>query len=191
MSSDPRIPPLAKEDFDDEVRRALGPRADAEQIDNVFATFAQHPDLFRRYSPWGGHILGKSTIGARERELVILRIGSLNRAEYEFAQHCEIGVIEGVTREEVARVHAGPSDPAWSELDRLLLDATDELFADGRVGEATWSGLTNHYDQRQLMDLVFTIGNYNMISWALNSFGVQVDDRLDQHPWPPEAFGAT
>lgn len=186
MSSDPRIPPLAQSDFDDEVRRALGPRADAEQIDNVFATFAQHPDLFRRYSPWGGHILGKSTLDARERELVILRIGSLNRAEYEFAQHTEIGVIEGLTRDEVARVHAGPSDPEWSDLDRLLLQATDELFEGSRVGDVTWASLTQHFDRRQLMDLVFTIGNYNMISWALNSFGVQVDERLDKHPWPFE-----
>ncbi len=184
MNQEPRIPPLAPEAFDDEVRRALGPRADAEQIDNVFATFAQHPDLFRRYSPWGAHILGKSTLDGRERELVILRIGSLNRAEYEFAQHTEIGVLEGLTRDEIARVHVGPTDPAWSDLDRLLLEATDELFENGRVGDTSWAGLRVHFDQRQLMDLVFTIGNYNMISWALNSFGVQVDKRLDQHPWP-------
>jgi hypothetical protein len=28
------------------------------------------------------------------------------------------------------------------------------------------------------MDAVFTVGQYNLVSWALNSFGVPLDDFL-------------
>ena len=167
-----------------EAVAALGPLADRPELDNVFATFVQHPDLFRRYTPLGNHILFKSTIGARERELAILRIGSLNRAEYEFAQHTVMGIDCGLTIDEVARVHDGPAADGWSQLDRSILLAVDELFADGKVADQTWAELAEFYDTKQMMDLVFSIGVYNLISWSLNSFGVQLDDKLTGHPWP-------
>lgn len=180
----PRIPPLAKDDLSDEAKRALGPLADRENFDNVFATLAQHPDLFRRYTPLGNHILFKSTLGARETEIAILRIGSLNRAEYEFAQHTLMGIDRGLTPDEVARIHDGPAAEGWSPLDRAILLAVDELFAGSKISDETWSELGEFYDTQQMMDLVFTIGVYNLISWSLNSFGVQLDDRLTDHPWP-------
>lgn len=184
MTADPRIPPIARDEMSAEAVAALGVLAESDTVDNVFATFAQHPDLFRRYLPFGNHILFKATIGKRESELAILRIGSLNRAEYEFAQHTLMGIERGLTAEEVARVHDGPAAEGWRPLDRAILLAVDELFAGGKVSDETWAELAEFYDTRQLMDLVFSIGTYNMISWSLNSFGVQLDDRLADHPWP-------
>ncbi len=180
----PRIPPVARDNMSAEALAALGPLANRAEIDNVFGTLVQHPDLFRRYSPLGNHILFKSTIGARERELAILRIGSLNRAEYEFAQHTVMGIDCGLTMDEVARVHDGPTAEGWNELDRSILQAVDELFDGGKVTDDTWAELAKFYDTKQLMDLVFSIGVYNLISWSLNSFGVQLDDKLTGHPWP-------
>ena len=180
----PRISPVARDNMSVEALGALGPLADRSEIDNVFATLVQHPDLFGRYTPLGNHILFKSTIGARERELAILRIGSLNRAEYEFAQHTIMGIDCGLTLDEVARVHDGPTADGWNELDRSILQAVDELFEGGKVADDTWAELAEFYETKQLMDLVFSIGVYNLISWSLNSFGVQLDDKLTGHPWP-------
>lgn len=186
MTTSPRIPPLAQGELSDEAKRALGPLAERDDFDNVFGTLAQHPDLFRRYSPLGNHILFKSTLGARETELAILRIGSLNRAEYEFAQHTIMGLDRGLTFEEIARVHDGPAAEGWGPLDRAILLAVDELFAGGKISDQTWADLGEFYETQQLMDLVFTTGVYNLISWSLNSFGVQLDERLSDHPWPFE-----
>lgn len=182
--STPRIPPVPRAELSDEAIRALGPLAERDPIDNVFATLVQHPDLFRRYSPLGNHILFKSTIGARERELAILRIGSLNRAEYEFAQHTVIGRDAGLSDEEIERIHEGPAAEGWDPRDRAILLAVDELFAGSKVSDETWAELAEFYGTEQLMDLVFSIGVYNLISWALNSFGVELDDKLSSHPWP-------
>ena len=188
--SSPRIRPVPRVDWDDAVRSALGPLAQRDPLDNVFATFVRHPDLFRRYSPLGVHILAKSTLSAHDRELAILRIGARNRCEYEFAQHAPIGIEAGLTSEEVVRVHAGPADPSWRPHDRALLCAVDDLFERGSITDATWAELATTYDDRQLMDLVFTIGTYNMISWALNSFGTELDDHLGGHPWPADGVDA-
>ena len=54
----------------------------------------------------------------------------------------------------------------------------DELKADTHLSDAVWTGLSAYYDTRQIMDVVFTVGQYNMLAMALNSLGVQLDDGL-------------
>jgi 4-carboxymuconolactone decarboxylase len=46
------------------------------------------------------------------------------------------------------------------------------------LSDATWDALSARFSTQQMMDLVFTIGQYNLVSWALNSFGVPLDDFL-------------
>ena len=145
---------------------------------NIFRTLANHPDLARRWMVFANHILGKSTLAIRERELVILRIGYLCQSGYEWGQHVQIARQAGMTDEEIRSAKTGPETPGISELDRLLLQATDELHGDAHVSDATWDALGSHLNTQQLMDLVFTVGQYNLVSMALNSFGVQADAGL-------------
>ena len=140
---------------------------------------SHHPDLFRRWLVFGNHVLFKSTLPSRERELIILRIGWLCEAEYEWAQHVLIGKEAGLTAEEIDRIKAGPNARGWSEADKLLLQATDELRKDAFITDTTWNGLSQHFDSRQLMDVVFAVGQYNLVSMALNTLGVQLDDGLE------------
>ena len=124
-------------------------------------------------------MLFKSTLPPRERELIILRIGWLCEAEYEWAQHVLIGKEAGLTAEEIDRIKAGPNARGWSEADKLLLQATDELRKDAFITDSTWNGLCQHFDKKQLMDVVFAVGQYNLVSMALNTLGVQLDDGLE------------
>ena len=59
-----------------------------------------------------------------------------------------------------------------------MLQAADELHKDAHVSNETWKGLASYFDTQQLMDIVFTVGQYNLVSMALNSFGVQLDEGL-------------
>ena len=59
-----------------------------------------------------------------------------------------------------------------------MLTATDELRADAFVTDPTWQALAGLYSEQQLMDLVFTVGQYQLVSMALNTFGVQLDPDL-------------
>jgi 4-carboxymuconolactone decarboxylase len=177
-SDQARIQPLRREDWTAETMRALGALAEREPLENVFATFARYPDLLRRYSVFGTHILRKSSLTSRTRELVILRIGRLNSAEYEFAQHARLARQAGITDAEIAAVRRGSQEPIWNDEDRLVLRATEELFDGHIISDTTWAGLAARYSLEQMMDLTYTVGCYNMISWALNSFRVQPDDAL-------------
>ena len=174
--SKPRIPPLGEEDWDEQTANYMG--RFEQPVFNIFRTLSNHPDLMRRWLVFGNHILGKSTFPARERELVILRIGYLCKAEYEWGQHVLIAREVGLSDEEIRAIKEGPGAAIWNEADALLLKATDELRRDAQIGEETWQGLEQYYSPQQLMDLVFTVGQYNLVSMALNSFGVQPDPGL-------------
>ncbi len=178
----PRIPPREPAGWSAEESDIMRPFVAAGSDHNVFRTLLQHPALMRRWLVFANHVLFKSSLPPRERELVILRIGHLCRAGYECAQHAVIARESGLDDQGIASARSGPRTSGISELDRLLLTATDELHADAFVTDETWAGLAAHLDTEQLIDLVFTVGQYNLVSMALNSFGVQLDAGLE--PWP-------
>jgi len=174
----PRVAPLADAQLDPELRARFG----SGPILNIFRTLANHPALARRWLVFGNHVLAKNTLPAREREIAILRIGWLCRSGYEWGQHVVIGRASGLTDEEIARIAKGPDAPGWSAADRALLRATDELHEDAFVTDATWAELSKSWSTQQLMDLVFTVGQYNLVSMALNTFGVQAEPGLARLP---------
>ena len=88
------------------------------------------------------------------------------------AQRCDISL------DEIERVKVGPDDPAWSTFDAALLRAADELHDDARISDATWAVLAERYTTEQLLDAVFAVGQYHLVSMALNTCGVQLDDGI-------------
>lgn len=178
----PRIAPVPKAEWNDAQRALLQPYEDSNRLYNVFTTMANHPDLARDWLQFGSHILSRNTLPPREREILILRIGWLCRSEYEWAQHVRIGRGVGLTDDDIAHIMAGPEADGVGARDRLLLQAVDELHEDAFITDATWSGLAEHYSREQMMDIVFTVGQYNLVSMALNSFGVQLDEGLQGFP---------
>jgi 4-carboxymuconolactone decarboxylase len=178
----PRIEPVKKESWNEAQQTLLAPYERSGRVYNVFTTMANHPDLARDWLTFGSHVLRRSSLPERDREILILRIGWLCNAEYEWAQHVRIGKRAGLTDDDVRRIGQGPDSKDLDEHDRWLLKAVDELRQDAFIGDETWSALAKTYDTRQMMDLVFTVGQYNLVSMALNSFGVQLDEGLEGFP---------
>jgi len=171
--------PLPPAQLDDETRALLGDRSL-----NIFGTLAHHPKLMKRWMVFGNHVLAKNTLPARERELLILRTGWNCRAPYEWGQHVAIGRASGVSDEEIERIAAGPDAPGWSPFDAALLRAADELHGDAMITDATYAALGARYDAQQLLDVVFTVGQYHLVSMALNTFRVERDDGSTGVPIP-------
>ena len=68
--------------------------------------------------------------------------------------------------------------PSGPNLERALLRAVDELLGDACIGNETWSVLAADFDDHQLMDVVFTVGAYEVLAMALRTFAVPLDDDL-------------
>ena len=176
MSDQPRIEPIADGEGTEAQEEMLARlrRPDGTVL-NIFRTMANHPDLARRWRVFGNHVLGKSTLSPRLRELVILRTGRLCRSEYEWGQHVLIAVEVGVSPEEIERLKSDSIDADWAADEASALVATDDLFRHKAISDTAWAELENHFTVEQMMDLVFTVGQYTLVSMALNSFVVQRD----------------
>ena len=176
-----RIAPLKDEELDAEQKELLAPMAARGRVLNIFRTLAREPAATKGFLAWGNYVLSRRNgLAPREREIVILRIGFLCKAGYEWTQHVSIGKHAGLTDEEVARIKKGAA--GWSEADAALIRASDELHAHQFIGDSTWAALGRHFTDKQRMDVVFTAGQYTQVSMILNSFGVQLDEGQSLDP---------
>ena len=189
----PRIPALPPQQWPPEMREALAairppePRHPFPEQGggrpkglNILGTFAHHPALARAYHSFNGHVLFATTLDARQRELVVLRVAAVRGSEYEWLQHVVLAADVGLSGDDLARVRTGPEAEGWTPLDRALVRAVDELIADADISDATWAELAAELDTQQLMDLVFTVGAYDLLAMAMRSFGVEIDDDLER-----------
>lgn len=191
--SEPRIPPRPKDDWDAEMDEALealrspgssrkpGEPRRERPSSNILGIFAWHPALAKAWFTFNTH-LSYSTLAGRDREIATVRIAWLRRGEYEWAQHLRMAKLAGLSQEEVDAIMAGPDSPVWGPRDAALLRAVDEIAADHYVSDETWQLLTKEFDSKQLMDLVFTIGAYDLLAVAMNTFGLQLDPNLAGFP---------
>jgi alkylhydroperoxidase family enzyme len=183
----PRIAPLEPEDWSESMRRMFAPErkpaAYGEKDDpvfNVFKTMANFPEIVERMATWGGHVLFKSSLNPREREIAILRTGWVCGCLYEFVHHRELALAStGLTDEDVGRIQRGADASGLDPHEAAVLAAVDELIRDHFIGGATWQRLSERFSARQMADLVFCVGHYSMMCNALNSFGVQLEEKFD------------
>lgn len=177
--TDPRIKPLSQSEWDHETGELLESLRRDGHIYNIFATLARHPQLLKRWLVFGGHVLSKSTLPAREREIVILRMGWLCRAEYEWGHHVAIGKQVGLNDDDIKRIAEGPDAVGLDSFEATLLRAVDELHTNTFIGDSTWKALAERYNTQQVLDFLFTAGQYKLVSMVLNSAGVQLEEGFE------------
>ncbi|MGH6966425.1 MAG: carboxymuconolactone decarboxylase family protein [Phenylobacterium sp.] len=175
--TEPRIAPLSDDDMDAAFKVAIAPLNRGGRLLNIYRALARSPEAGAAFLPWAKYILSRANdLAPREREIVILRIGVLCGSGYEWTQHHRIGLREGLTEPEIEALKAGVEARRWSAADAALIRAADELHRDQFVSETTWSVLRAHFTEKQCMAVVFTAGQYVLVSMLLNTFGVQLDE---------------
>lgn len=186
MSESPRIEPQPPQEWGElaEILEVV-PEGGGVSLGslNIFSTLARHPALLRSWLPFGGYLLG-GTLPARDRELLILRTAVRCGSSYEWGQHVRIALRIGVEREAIDRVPMGPDAEGWTEHERALLHAADELHDSSSLSDSTWAALAQRYDQRQLIETAFLVGQYHMVAFALNACQVALDEGLEPLPSP-------
>lgn len=174
----PRVPPLDESDWTPEQMEVIGRQTMRGNVPNVFKTLIHHEKLAKRWLVFATHILSKNSMSPREREIAILRTGWLAGSDYEWGQHVIIGQDAGLTPGEIEAIKTGADATNWSHHERLILRACDELHKDVFISDEVWEGLTETYSTEQMMDLIFTCGQYRMLAGALNSLGVPLDEDI-------------
>jgi AhpD family alkylhydroperoxidase len=142
---------------------------------NVFTTLARHRRLFRRWIRFAGALMPGGRLPRADTELLILRVSHLASCDYEWHHHERLARSAGLTADDVERVRLGPDAPGWSERQRLLLRAADELHDRRTISDGLWSDLQAQLDERGLIELCMLVGHYEMLAGTLNALRVQPD----------------
>ena len=172
-----RLTPLPQERWDDEVVAAMAVmlpewRRNRRLAGNALSTLARHPDLVAAFLAFNKHLLLHNTVPPRLRELAVLRIARRRDCAYEWDHHVRSAAKLGLSE---AEIEAAADGKATGELETAVLCAVEELDVDSRLSDATWATLSEHLDEHQQIDLVFTITSYYMLAMAFNALGVEPD----------------
>jgi alkylhydroperoxidase family enzyme len=143
----------------------------------LFTTLARDKRLFERFM--GGGLLDPGHLTLRQREIVINRITALSGSEYEWGVHVAFfAKTAGLDAAQIASTaKAGAADPVWSDDERVLLLACDQLHATCTIDDALWQRLGTAYSEEAILEILMLAGFYRTVSYLTNAL------RLSNEPF--------
>ena len=149
----------------------------------VVGAFMHHPELARNFLAFNNYQLQRGSLPVRWRELAILRVAHQRQCAYEWGQHVKMALDVDITSDEIDRLTHG--NDGFDGVDRMMLEAADELLGAGRLSDGLLERLNGDLDTHQVMDLVFVVGTYNMLAMAFDTW--RLIPEPDTAPLPPLA----
>jgi alkylhydroperoxidase family enzyme len=137
------------------------------------AVLARQPDLLSPFLTWAAALALHGVLPARDHELLALRAASNCGSDFEWEEHCQYARDAGLRDDEIAMVARPLGEGPWTDAERALLAAADELTATFDISDATWADLANHYEQPALVEITFVVGQYTMLSMVANAAGIE------------------
>lgn len=139
----------------------------------IYGTMLHAPALLRPYRALGTFFLVEGTLLPRDREIAILRVAWRCQSPYEWGEHVMIGKKAGLTTDEIERIKVGSESSAWHPEDRTVLRAVDELLDGAMISDATWQALAARLEERQLIELILLVGQYQGTAYYLNALRIR------------------
>jgi 4-carboxymuconolactone decarboxylase len=178
----PRITPVTAP-YPPELETMLSkwmPPGSAREPLALFRTLARHDTMMDRMRPLGSGLLGRGVLAPRVRELLILRTCARCGAEYEWGVHvAAFSAAVGLDDATVRRTVLGSPDEvaAGAGADDVVLCVADELHDGGAVSDATWSAVSERFDEKAMLEMFAVAGFYHLISFVANGARVELE------PW--------
>ena len=136
------------------------------------AVLARQPDLLSPFLSWAAALALEGRLSNRDHEMLALRVASNCGSKFEWEEHVEYARAAGLGDHEIALVKRALDDGEWTDAERALLSAADELGIDCDITDATWTALARHYDAPALVEILFVVGQYTMLSMVANAAGI-------------------
>ncbi len=143
---------------------------------NIFRMFAHAERNFTALIRLGGTILGRQKLDAKLRELAILRVARLSKAEYEWVQHVPIAIRAGATEAQVKAIETGETHAdCFDDEEKLVLDFTDDSLHNVRPSDDTMARMNAHFSPQETMELVVAIGFYMLVARIMETSGLDME----------------
>jgi alkylhydroperoxidase family enzyme len=149
----------------------------------ILGTVAHHPKLLQPMLAFS-MALADGVLSRRASEILALRAAWNCRSDFEWGHHTRYGLDAGLRQDEIDRLAGESAERGWSDEEAALVRAADELHASQDISDETWSVLARHFDEAQLVEIPFVVGQYTMLSMVAKATGVPVDPSLPRFPDP-------
>jgi len=151
-------------------------RAQMDEPLNVHRFLASYPGWLQNWWSFRNQVIHQTSLDEQQYELIVLRVATVCNAPYEWEHHVVTGRERGLDDADFDALREGPGAPHWSTARRLLVTAVDECLSAHRVTPQTLNGLSEHYTDEQVLDLVATVIMYQAMAIVTRSFDIPIDD---------------
>jgi 4-carboxymuconolactone decarboxylase len=188
-----RLPGLAEERWSEEVtgllQATLAPvgamegaaPAPTRRPLPILSVIAHQERLLGPFLAWASAIALDGVLSRRDSELLALRVAHNCASDFEWRHHAVFARAAGMTDDEIARVAtaSASAEGGWAPNEAALLRAADELHTTTTISAEVWATLAAHYDPSALVEIIFVVGQYTMLSMLANAAGV-VDEQSQE-----------
>ena len=159
----PGLKPLA-----DRIRKERGGR-----LFNLYRVLLNNPRIAEGWLALFTAIRQQSELDGRYRELAIMLVAVVNRADYEYVQHVPFALKAGLSQAQLDGLRDWRNCALVEEADRAVLEYAEVMTRSVQVPDEVFAAVARHFDARQTVELTATIAGYNLVSRFLEA--LQVD----------------
>lgn len=178
----PRLPPVRPEETSEEtqafLKRWTGGIFQNADSNPVLLTFAHHPQLAEVFSQFNIHLLSTNTLPVKQRQIAIMRTAWVCKATYMWSSHLNTSLRCGLDPAMYGPLQRGADDPYFTDFERVIIRATEELITDRKISDENWQLLMAEWNTQQILDFMFTVGAYVTVAGVMRSTGVQRGEKL-------------
>jgi 4-carboxymuconolactone decarboxylase len=178
----PRLPAIPEEALSPEQHKLIdsihsGPRGEFK-MSGPFFCYLHAPTFGELAQKLGAHCRYKTSVPPRLSEFAILVTAQHWKASYEWAAHEPQALKAGVKPETINALRAGRLPKSAPADERAIYAFIKELYADKRVGDATYRRVHKIFGDAGTVELVGLLGYYAMVAMTLNVFRMPVPPNL-------------
>jgi 4-carboxymuconolactone decarboxylase len=162
MTEGARIPELAR-DVAGEVAEGMRARRRGELM-RLDRLLLHSPPLADGWNSLLRAVREELSVEPAVRELVILRIASVNHAQYEWETHLDPARTAGLSDSAIQAISTWTSSDLFTPPQRAALAYADAMTRDVVVDDEMFAQLAVHFASREIVELTAIIGTYNLVS---------------------------
>lgn len=141
-------------------------------VPNLFATYAYSDNALKNYLEFSN---AKTSLKAKEKEVVNLAVSEVNNCEYCLSAHTAIGKMNGFTDDQILNLRAGkaPFDQKLDALAKLAKNITENR---GNTDSEILDNFFNAgWTKENLIDTISLVGDKTISNYINNTTRIPVD----------------
>jgi alkylhydroperoxidase family enzyme len=142
-------------------------------VSNILASLSHAPAGLEAFAAFGEYVRYGTDIAPRVRELCVLAIARGN--QYAWSHHHPHAIKAGLSQQELDALESGELAKTLSAGERAAVHYVQEFARGGKVSDATFAELRQHYSDRQITDLTLLAGYFLALGTTIAALQIDLE----------------